>query len=147
MSELKDLYVNKLGNEYYRLECSADYLAQLTVQGALELDLCSQGKDFDLSHSKEFSDILKKYQLKENDTFLLSSPFPHMAIWQTMRKNSQKTPNYTCEVALEMRLFRYELDDAISNPSRAKDIILVLCDLSREFACEAEKKYGRRFAA
>ena len=133
MSELKEFYVKKIGHDYNRIKNSPWYLSKLALQGAIEIDNFLLGRNHDFSHVQEFAGILEEYQLKDTDTAFNEPNFPYLPLWMAVRKNSDKDIRKMPELALEMRLFRFELKDVPSNSDKLKELRSFLSDLSREF--------------
>lgn len=136
MSKLKDFYVKKQGCEYDRIETSLRYLSQLAGYGAREVNDYLLGKNQSFEHVQELAGILEKYQLKDTDTILTLSQFPYPYIWDAVRKKSDKELRWISELALEMRLLRYELNDIPNNSQKLKELCSLLCDISNDFLNE-----------
>src|SRR3989344_1774685 len=131
MNELRDRY-SALGFDPSILEHDLWYLSRLSQDVAIEVEMHRLGKNDDFSNTRELLGILEKYQLKDTDTFLTAPHFPYLALWDALRKNSEKELRYIYELALEMRLLRNELKD-IPNPKKLEQTRTVLVDLSKEF--------------
>ena len=136
MSSLKERYVEKIGYDYERIKTEPWYLAQLALEGALEIDFYLLGKNNDFSHVQELADILREYQLKDSDNALTCPYFPYLPIWRAMKKDSDKNIGKYSGLALEMRLLNAELNDIPFKANRIKELSSFLCDLSREFSSE-----------
>ena len=104
----------KEGHDYAQLENSLWYLSELALRGAEEIDNYRLGKITDFSHLQEFTGILSRYQLKDTDNALTKPNFLYLPLWRAFRNNSCKEIMNYSELALEMRLFRYELEDISS---------------------------------
>ena len=148
MSELRDFYVEKIGHNYDRIENSLWYLSELALRGAIEVDNYLIGRNHDFSHVQEFAGILEKYQLQDTDTVLTEPHFPYLPLWRAVRKNSDKEIRHYSELALEMRLLRYELKDVPANSKRLEELRSLLCNFSREFSNEQHQyNYPHRLVA
>ena len=140
MSELRDPWIS-VGKKSEYLENNLLYLSNLAVHSALEVDnfLLRGKKDF--GHTNELREILSKYQLSDTDKNL--TRFPYDSLWKAIIKNSDKEIRKIPELALEMRLLRYELSDIPNLPEeRLKNLIYLLCDLSKEFSSEYFSKHS-----
>lgn len=144
MSELRDFY-ETMGYDYEQIRNSPLYLTRLTLEAATELDNYLLNRNYDFSHVQEFAGILKEYQLKDSDSALTGPNFPYLPLWRIFRENSEKEIRQMSELALEMRLFRYELEDVQFNFKRLKKLRSLLCSLSREFSIE-EQRYNPHLA-
>lgn len=133
MSKLRSLYVETIGLNHDQIENSLWYLSELSLEGAIEIDNHLLGNNDDFSHVKELTKILEKYQLNDDDSFLTKYDFPYLPIWRAFKKNSDKNIQFIPELALEMRLFRSDLEIIPSDYKRLEDFRTLLCDLSKEF--------------
>jgi hypothetical protein len=166
MSDLQDLYVKSVGHQFERIENKSWYLSELAIRSAIEVDNYLLGRNRDFSHLQELSGILAKYQLRDSDTSLTEPDFPYLPFWEALRSNSPKTIHWISELALEMRLFRSELEDSLAyvqgnnivarirgeeslfgegesaipvQRKNLEDLRYLLCELSKEFANERYK--------
>ena len=112
--------------DYYR------YLRNLSSVAAVEIDDSILGRINGLSSVQGLTKILETYQLKDN--FLTEPHFPYMPLWRAMMNNSDKKINLISELALEMRLLRYELESM--NVKNLKGLRSFLVDFSRELSYE-----------
>ncbi len=131
MNGLKDSYIAH-GLDPSILEHDTWYLSRLSQDAAIEVEMYRLGKNDDFSNTRELLRILEKYQLKDTDTFRTSPHFPYLALWDALRKKSEKELRHISDLALEMRLLRNELED-INNPKKIEQNRAILVDLSREF--------------
>ena len=138
MRKLKD-YVEKIGHDYSRIENSLWYLSELARLGAIEIDNYLRGRNHDFSHVKELAEILGKYQLKDTDTALTKPFFPCSPFSRAIRKNSDKDIKQYSELALEMRLLRFELGNVPANSKRLEELRSLLCDFSKELINEQDQ--------
>jgi len=145
VSKIKQFYIN-LGHPADSLEEMPDYLADLALRGAAELNrysLDGLGKGFD--HLEDFKGLLVKYQLKDSDSVLTNSNFPYTSLWRAMKKGGKDIS--TCsEVALEMRLLRAELEHVIENSERLSEMTDFLVSFSRELRAEESRLLPARVA-
>lgn len=143
MSEAKDFYVKKMGHEYDRIENASWYLADIASRGAVEISNHLIRQENNFSHVGELTEILTKYQPKDGDTFVTAPRFPYLAVWEAVRKDSDKEVRRISDLALEMRLLAAELGDIPQNPENSEKLMHVLVDLSREFLSDQQKKICR----
>jgi hypothetical protein len=136
MSELRNFHVEEMGQKYDRIENSLWYLSELALRGATEIDNYLIERDNDFSHVQELAEILRKYELKNTDTFFTAPRFPYTSFWKVIKKDSNKEIRTLPELALEMKLLRSELETVPKNSERLKEIISFLCDCSQEFSNE-----------
>ncbi len=145
MSRLKDYYI-KIGADIERLENDPWYLAELTLEGATEINNYLIGKKTNFEHIKEFTEILEKYQLRNND--IHSPEFPYMALyWATKKDDSSKKIKKVTEIALEMGLLRLELKNLPTENKKLEDLIKNLCNLSTAFISEGKNLFTKYLAA
>lgn len=147
MSELKEFYVKKIGHDYNGIKNSLWYLSKLALRGAIEIDNFLLGRNHDFSHVQEFAEILEEYQLKDTDTAINEPNFPYLPLWMAVRKNSDKDIRKMQELALEMRLLRFELEDVPANSKKLKEFRSFLNDLSIEFSNEHQNYSSHRLVA
>lgn len=136
MSELKEFYVKKMGHDYTRIENASWYLAELSLRAAVDIDNHLTKKASDFSNVQELAEILKKYQLKDTDGPLAMFCFPYLPFWRAVKKGSEKELRWVSELALEMRLLRYEIDDIPINYEMLEELRSLLCNLSKEFSVD-----------
>jgi len=121
-------------------------LAQQSVDCALEIDDYLLGRSKGFQRTKEFSELLKNYQLKDTDNALtIQDDNFYLSLWKAMKKDSQKELRKFPELALEMRLLRAELDNIEnSGKNKLEELRSLFCDLSQEslhYAPISFKKY------
>ncbi len=124
--------------KFDRIETALSYLTDLVSFAETEVDnyLLERGNGF--AKIKELGEILEEFQLKDDATSLVSI-FPYMSFWRAVRKDSDKEITKIPELALEMRLFRYELANVpFSNTERLEQLRFVLYDFFIEFLSEAK---------
>lgn len=123
------------------LEKTSFYLRELASRSAIEVDNFSLRGKKEFSHTNELGEILGKYQLKDSDKYI--NNFPYMPLWKAIIKNSEKEIREISELALEMRLLRYELNEIPNLPKkRLEELTHFLCDLSKEFSSEYFSKHS-----
>lgn len=137
MSELRDFY-QKLGHDVNYLESSPNYLLELALAGATEIDNNILGRNNDFSHVQELAGILRKYKLNDKDDLwtTFTSPFSYFALSTAINKGTDKRLINFPELALEMRLLTLDLESIPSNPKRLEELREFLLDLSQEFLSE-----------
>lgn len=127
--------------KFDRIETALSYLTDLVSFAETEVDNYLLKKSSDFAKTRELGRILEEFQLRD-DTTSLSSVFPYIPFWRAVRKNSDKGVIYTCELALEMRLLRYELDNVpFDDTKRLEQLRSVLYDLFIEFLSETRSGY------
>jgi len=132
---------------YDRRENSLRYLSDLAREGAFEVGDYLLGRNQDFNHVQKLAGILGKYQLKDTDNFVTGPDFPYIPLWRVIRKNSDKDIRNYSQVALEMRLLRFELEDIPTKSNNLEELGSFLYDLSREFSIQAMHDYSRRLIA
>ena len=147
MRKLKDFYVELTGHEYDKIKNKSWYLSELALDSAIEVDNYKLGRSNDLSNFQELIEILKEYQLTDSHNALTEPSFPYMPLFKFLRKGSDKDIRKYPEVALEMRLFRYKLEEVLADPKKddekLKETVSLLCELNREFANESHTNRSR----
>jgi hypothetical protein len=141
MSELRDRYLG-LGHDPDYLDCSGWYLSELAINSAIEIDDSIIGKGTGFSHVMEFKGILDRYQLRDSDDAVSKPPgFPYLAFFNVLKKG--KDIGQMSEVAVEMRLLRYELD-CIEEMDRdgLEGMRSLFLDLSKEISSEEGYRMG-----
>src|SRR3989338_4231329 len=139
MTELKDFYVGKIGQDSDEIKKTPRYLSLLALDGAIEIDNYLLKRNHDFGQVQELAGILEKYQLKDIDTALTEPNFPYLTLWRAVIKNSDKNIRHISELALEMRLLRSELEVVPANSKRLEELRSLLCNFSRECSKEQEQ--------
>lgn len=124
---------------------SSWYLCELALQGAIEVDNYSSGRNHDFSSVQELGELFGGYRLDTDKEYTLD--FQYMLARRVILKNSDKEIRWRGELALELSLLRSELRDFPNGsltPVETRDLLL---DFSREFLAKASKRRVSRLIA
>jgi len=133
MKQLREMYEGFRG-DYSQLENSPDYLAQLSIRAAIELDDRRLGRNNDFSHIKELSQILEKFQLQDTHDASNEPFFPYIPLWRAIEKNPANGVNTYPQLGVRMKLLQLELEQVPDyTPEKLEEITQFLCDLTQEF--------------
>lgn len=117
------------------VESTHDYLLNMSVNAAIEIDLHLRGKDDDFSCLDQLLATFGRYQLEGNDDEIARfSEFAYWALSKTVYRDSQKELHEVTELALEMRLLRSEMERyATMNRDELAELRDLCVGLSRDF--------------
>lgn len=124
--------------KFDKIETVLTYLTDLVSFAEREVNNCLFDGIYDFSKTKELGRILEEYQLRDDNTSP-SGSFPYFSFWRVVRKDSNKIIRNIPELALEMRLLRYEIDNAQDSSTERLELLRsVLYDLYIEFLSETK---------
>jgi len=106
----------------------------LTAEAAVDLILYSNDQSRDLSIVQKLANFMKKYQLKDNEQI---NPSLYCCFYgpliNAIKKNSDKEIRSIPELALEMKLLTFELENVSIQPNKTlEDLSSFLCDFTQE---------------
>lgn len=114
-------------------------LASLTSECAIEMDRYVQGRDYNPVPLQRFNQTLSDLQLRDTDDFMTSNNVDfHMAIYEVVRRGSNKPLQRWSDLALEMKLLRMELETATESKEKGAWARSMLVNLSGEFSARVE---------
>ena len=144
ISRKRDFWTNQFGCKYEDIETTAFYLAELALEGAIEIDNNLLGRNDDFSHIQELAGILEKYKLDGTENAMtMNALFPYLSVRRSLKDASGKKLETFPELALEMNLFRRELNAIPSKPERMKEMRSFLTKLHGNLYTDREySPYG-----